>query len=228
MKTLQLLSQLWRCLIFNKGPVSAFYIVEVVELVPTLHQLKGSRNKSPECRSVCVYTHHGTSEGPTEWFLGRVCKFQNWLLSISEALLSHSCPRCPASQRRCSETQHTKWDVTCVAILFYLYWMGRCCGERCKKALTCCLMRSGSSPTPRRRLCNFHSRMEGRPHPHSNTTPHSQRQRKTVDNYLVKFPGSQCVGVTKLIFDCGLEDMQWGHCVDACVGGALSRVKEQF
>lgn len=117
---------------------------------------KGTGKKIPECRSVCVCTHQGITEGPEEWFLGGVCKFQAWLLSISEPLLSPSCPRCPPSQRRCSETQHTKWDVTCAAILFYLYWMGRHCGERCKKALTCCLMRSGGSPSPRRNLCNFH------------------------------------------------------------------------
>lgn len=37
--------------------------------------------------SLGVLLHQGTTEGPAEWLLGRVCKFQAWLLSISEAVL---------------------------------------------------------------------------------------------------------------------------------------------
>lgn len=66
-------------------------------------------------------------------FLCWVCKFQAWLLSISEAVLSPRCPRCPASQRRYAETQHIKWDVTCTATLFYLYCARQHWGRNAKK-----------------------------------------------------------------------------------------------
>lgn len=89
--------------------------------------------KSSECHLVCVCTHQNMTEGPEEWFLGGDSEFQAWLLSISEALLSPSCPQCPVSQWRSAETQHTKWDVTCAAILFYLYWMGRHWGRNVTK-----------------------------------------------------------------------------------------------
>lgn len=159
---------------------------------------------------MCLCTHQGATEGPGEWFLGGDGKFQAWLPSISEALLSPGCTQCPASQWRCSETQHTKWDVTCAAILFYLYWMGRCWGRNAtkhKKALTCCLMRSGGSPSPVERLCNFHLHIWGckgdltllnhLPRPASPTSP-PQRQRQTVDNYLVwNFLRSQCLWVSQ-------------------------------
>lgn len=106
--------------------------VKNIEMVPALHKHKTGK-KSPECHSVCVCKHQGMSEGPKEWFLGRDRKFQARLLSISKVLFSPSCPRCPASQQRHSVTQHTKWDVTCAAILFYLYWMGRHWGRNAKQ-----------------------------------------------------------------------------------------------
>lgn len=82
----------------------------------------------------CVFAHTRVRpRGPQEWALGRDCKFRDRLLSISEALLSLGCPRWPASQRRWSETQHAKWDVTCAAILFYLYWMRRHWARDAKK-----------------------------------------------------------------------------------------------
>ena len=66
-------------------------------------QHKGKRNVAQ-----CVCTHQGTTEGPVERLLGGDCKTEAWLLSISEALLfSPIYPGCPASQWRCSETQHT-------------------------------------------------------------------------------------------------------------------------
>lgn len=113
-------------------------------------------------------------------------------------------------------------DLCRHSVLFILD--GTTLSERCKKALTCCLMRSGGSPSPPRRLCNFHPHISGckgdLPTPPSATTtpssrprpPYPQRQRKTVDNYLVwnflavSVSATWCVGVTELIFD-----WFWGH-----------------
>lgn len=214
---------------------------EIVEIVPRLRQHKGNRKKGLNVAQ-CVSVH--TSVQLKGFSAGSV-NSRPGSCPLARLRFLPAAPRCPASQRRCSETQHTKWDVTRAAILFYLYWMGRHCGERCKKALTCCLMRSGGSPSPRRSLCNFHPHIQGwkadltpsssTPSPPPTASPtFPQRQRKTVDNYLVwnflavSVSATQCVGVTKLIFDCGFEDMQQGYCGDACVGGALPRVKEQF
>lgn len=133
-------------------------------------------------------------EKPAEWFLGRDCKFQARLLSISGVLLSTSCPQCPASQRRCSETQHTKWDVTGAAILFYLYWIGRHWGRDAKKrspaawlGLVALQVHEGGrvifTLTSKGVRETQHSLCSIPPYPASPTF--SQRQRKTVDNYLV-------------------------------------------
>lgn len=202
------------------------------------------REKSLECRSVCVCTHRGMTEGLEEWFLGGDCKFQAWLLSISEALLSPSCPQCPASQRRCSETQHTKWDVTCAAILFYLYWMGRHWGRDAKKRSPAAWWGLGALQAHQGVCVIFTLTSKGVRETSSPSTtlpplrrprpPSPQRQRKTEDNYLVwnflavSVSATRCVGVTELIFDCGFEDIQQGYGVDACVGGALPGEKEQF
>lgn len=107
---------------------------KLFEMLPAQKEIERKKKKSPECHSVCVCKHQGMSEGPAEWFLDGDCKFQARLLSISKVLFSPSCPRCPASQWRCSETQHTKWVVTCAAILFYLYWMGDIEGEMQRSA----------------------------------------------------------------------------------------------
>lgn len=152
---------------------------------------------------------------------------------------------CPASQRRCSETQHIKWDVTCATILFYLYWMGRHWERDAKKRSPAAWWEVWWLSKPTRSLCNFHPHIwecmgdfTSPFHSHSHSpkypfpcfcqppSPSPQRQRKTADNYLVwNFLAAgvfttQCVGVTQLIFDDGFEDMQHGKCVDACVGGA--------
>lgn len=178
--------------------------------------------KSPECHSVCVCKHQGMSEGPEEWFLGRGRKFQAQLLSISKVLFSPSCPRCPASQQRRSVAQHTKWDVTCAAILFYLYWTGRHWGRNAKTRSPAawwglvalqvhgggCVIftltsEGGRETSP---LLNNFSLPPGRPRP-----PFPQRQRKTVDNYLVWNFLAVSVSITTMRVSQNSYLWFWGH-----------------
>lgn len=203
---------------------------------PHFTNTKRQRKQSDCCAlCVCVFVciHQGMTEGPEEWFLSRDSKFQVQLLSISEALLFFELPLVPGvsvellwnttHQMRCDSHRHT--------VLFILD--GTTLREGCKKVLTCCLMRSGGSPSPWRRLGNFHPRVEewmGDP-PHPSIFP--WRQRKTVHNYLVWNFIAACVcgtggvGVTELIFDGVFEDTQHSYCVDCCVRGALPWVKRE-
>lgn len=154
-----------------------------------------------------------------QWLCGKVCKFQAWLLSISEAVLSPCCPRCPASQRRYAETQHIKWDVTCTATLFYLYCMRQHWGKNAKKrspaawwGLVALQARRGDSVIFTLRAEGGRETSPPQPMPPLCSPPcpyFSQRQRKKkiADNYLlwnfltVSVSATWCVGVTKLIFD---------------------------
>lgn len=104
-----------------------WYVSVSGRLVPAL-----SKRNQVLSVAQCVCKHY-MSEGPAEWLLSADCKFQTRLLSISKLLLSPGRPQCRPSQRRRSETQHIKWDVTCATRLFYLYWMGRHWGRNAKK-----------------------------------------------------------------------------------------------
>lgn len=157
-------------------------------------------------------------------------------------MLFPSCPGCPASQWRCSETQHTKWDVTCAAILFYLYWMGRHWGRDAKKrspadwwglvalqaqgggcvifTVTSKGVRETSPPLSPSLLCSA-----GIAH-----LPPKGKEKQQIITWCeissqLGYP-PWCGGVTELIFDCGFEDMQQGYCVDVGGEGALLGVME--
>lgn len=217
----------------------------MVELVPSLHQHKGNRKKGLNvAQCVCVCTHQGTTEGPEEWFHGRVCKFQAWLMSISEALLS------PAALggRRLSggalkhNTPNEMWLAPPYCSI-YTGWADIVRKDAKKRSPAvwwglvalqthggvCVIFTLISKGVRENSAPHNHTSPLQRPRP-----PSPQRQRKTVDNYLVwnflavSVSATLCVGVTQLIFDCGFEDMQQGYCADACVGGALPGVKEHF
>lgn len=129
------------------------------------------------------------------------------------------------SRWRCSETQHTKWDVTHTAILFYLY----CIGRHWRKYAKMC------SPAALWGLVTLQAHgggcviftLSSKGVSKASTTPSTAqptsptffpKARETADNYLVwnfltaSVSSTQYVGVTELIFDCGSEDMQQDLC----------------
>lgn len=136
-----------------------------------------------------VFLHQGTTEGPAEWLLGRVCKFQAWLLSISEAVLFFffffcRCPRCPQHLSGGALKHNTPNEMWLVSPYCSIYtgrderW-----GERCKKCSPAAWWGVVAFRPHGGGCVIFTLALEGG----DLTVP--ERQRKIVDNYLVKSPG---------------------------------------
>lgn len=133
---------------------------------------------------------------------GFTAGIQALTLSINEVEHSCCCPQYPVSQWRRTETQHTKWDVTCTVILFYLYWTTL--SEMQKRSPAAWLGLVSIQPVEDCTI--FTLRFKGRSH-----APLPQNGTKTIAHYLVWNSISHMWGgsVAKSMFESVFECVSW-------------------